>query len=92
MRKMVITLSVAVVALLIVRFVLLHQVDAKALDAIAEGTSEADVEKILGKPTLVTTNDSQWTKWHYHRHQCVYCEVVLDFDNHGRYRGRFHDH
>jgi outer membrane protein assembly factor BamE (lipoprotein component of BamABCDE complex) len=91
MKKIVIAICVAVVAILVVRFFTLHQVDTVALESIPEGASEADVESILGKPSLVETNSSQWAKWHYCKHHGVYCEVILDFDNRGRYRGRFHD-
>lgn len=91
-KKTVILICIAVISLIVARFLVLHQVDPKALDAIAEGSSDQEVEMILGKPTSVETNASQWTKWHYRRAACVYCEVVLDFDSHGRYRGRFHDH
>ena len=88
---MIITICVAAIMLAFARFMMIHQVDPKTLDAIAEGASEQEVEMILGKPTSVETNASQWTKWYYRRVVGVYCEVILDFDNHGRYRGRFHD-
>ena len=91
-KKSVIIICVVSIALFVARFFTLHQVDPKVLDAIAGGTSEEEVEMILGKPTSVETNVSLWVKWNYHRVPCVYCEVVLDFDNHGKYRGRFHDH
>ncbi len=90
-KKTAIAICVVVVAL-IGRFVALHQVDPRALDAIPEGTTDQEVEMILGEPASVETNASQWTEWHYDRHPCIYCEVVLFFDDHGRYRSRFHDH
>ena len=92
MKRIATVIFTIIVALLIARFFILHQVDPTVLDAIAEGTSEEEVALILGKPTSVETNASHWVKWHYDRVPCVYCEVVLDFDNQGEYRGRFHDH
>lgn len=91
-KKTVIVICGVVMALLVARFFILHQVDPVMLDGLNEGLSEQAVEAILGKPTSISTNTSQWTKWRYDRVAGVYCEVVLDFDNQGKYRGRFHDH
>jgi hypothetical protein len=91
-KKLTIVICAAVVTLFVARFFALHQVNPAKLDALDEGLSEKAVEAILGKPTSISTNTSQWTKWRYDRVVGVYCEVVLDFDNHGKYRGRFHDH
>ena len=91
MKRILVTIGGAALVLLVLRSLLVHQVDSVKLESLNGSMGEREVEAILGKPTSVVTNDSFWTSWRYDRVRGVYCEVILTFDSHGRYRGRFHD-
>lgn len=77
------------IILFLLRFSLAHQIDPQNLLKIKKGMNKSKIETILGMPTIIKDNNSQW--WYRYK-KFIWCEVMLSFDKNGNYVSKFHDH
>ena len=89
MKNKTVTLSlvcIAVIAIVIGRYCLVHQVDTTGL---RKGMAKSEVQELLGEPTAIL---KEGTVWLYDDKALVWCDVWIYFDEEGRHTSIFHNH